>query len=149
MQFLHIQRIIIIAGAILPIISLFLPWYKYSYLFSDYTQSGFNSDGWISLVIILIILVLSFVGDNESAISKLFKFIIMGLFIINASFGIYKYYNPENFFKTSTFITGLLETYQGASYGIFIFITVNLISAVVIMLLKTEEKKYINHEVVP
>ena len=124
---LHFSRIIIISGAILSIISLFLPWYSFSYLFSDYTQSGYDSNGWLALIFLSIVIILSVLGDRESTLPPIIKYINSALFLLATIFGIYKIVNPGSVKSSSfsgmmdTFKNSLFENYGGIEYGLWAF----------------------------
>lgn len=140
---LSIQRISIIIGCILAIVSIFLPWFSVSYLISDYTQSGFESNGWIALILLSEILIITIIGDRSKPLPIGLMYIAIALLLITSGFGLYKYFYPGNF-KSSDFFSGVMESFNNTTinsigskeYGLYLFISFCIITPIIAFVMK-------------
>ena len=140
---LSIQRISIIIGCILAIVSIFLPWFSVSYLISDYTQSGFESNGWIALILLSEILIITIIGDRSEPLPIGLMYIAIALLLITSGFGLYKYFYPGNF-KSSDFFSGVMESFNNTTinsigskeYGLYLFISFCIITPIIAFVMK-------------
>ncbi|MBX3103260.1 MAG: hypothetical protein KF690_12180 [Bacteroidetes bacterium] len=88
---MHKQRLGIVAGAAIGIIATFLPWATNVPLIG--TVNGTKGDGFISMLLCLIPLVIAVLGDRSTALAK-GKFIItLAAGVLVLLFGIYEYSN--------------------------------------------------------
>lgn len=140
---LSIQKISIIIGCILAIVSLFLPWFSVSYLISDFTQSGYESNGWIALVLLSVILIITIIGDRSEPLPIGLMYIAIALLLITSGFGLYKYFYPGNF-NSSDFFTGVMESFNNTAinsvgskeYGLYLFISFCIITPIIAFVMK-------------
>jgi hypothetical protein len=93
MKKIHPQRLIIIAIALIGILSVFLPWFKNT----DGTSiRGISDKGylnWIALVLLLGLVVLCTLGKAEESMQLSTRYIAIALSSIIALIGIYKVFN--------------------------------------------------------
>jgi hypothetical protein len=120
---MHTQRIIILAFSLIGIVSSFLPWFTTASLLGEIPVNGTDVDGWITLILFLVCIILSlFSNIKNPLIGHFFLVVLISSILagIIAGANIYKYSNyQDNIFGV------LIKEFVEVEIGIGIYLIIS------------------------
>lgn len=117
---MHKQRIIIIVIAALGMLATFLPWAKAPFVGS---VDGTNGDGWITLGLFAVALVMSLLGNRTQKIETKKMYVASIASIIAAAVGIWDIIDIKSRIND---IGGLFSNSFSVGYGLYLIVLAGL-----------------------
>ena len=117
---MHFQRVIILSLAFLGIVSTFLPWVTLSSILGSYSIDGTSGNGWFSLILFSVCIVLTLLSDIRTPIQGAFFYGVLISSTLAGLIGLMELLNGSG--KLDGFVGNLIQSSIEIGWGMYLLL---------------------------